>query len=85
MYKRQILYHTPPAKPGAYQFLVIPVFNAAGQLMRVKIQLAEPGERRPKYIPIPQAEKNTAPLVFQNKGVRAWQVVESELDGLLLM
>jgi hypothetical protein len=65
--------------------LVIPVFNAAGQLMRVKIQLAEPGERRPKYIPIPQAEKNTAPLVFQNKGVRAWQVVESELDGLLLM
>lgn len=74
-----------PKRVWILKGLVIPVFNAAGQLMRVKIRLAEPGEKRPKYIPIPQSEKNTAPLVFQDKEVNAWQVVESELDGLLLM
>lgn len=64
--------------------LVIPVFNAAGELMRVKFRVFGAGENRPKYIPLPQAEKNTAPLVLQGKGAAAWQIVESELDGLLM-
>lgn len=64
--------------------LAVPVFNEAGQLMRVKFRVSDPGPRRPKYIPLPQSEKNTAPLVFQDKAIRAWQIVESELDGLLL-
>ncbi len=67
------------------QGLVIPVFNAANQLMRVKIRVANPGQNRPKYIPIPQAEKNTTPLIFQNTELKTWQIVESELDGVLLM
>lgn len=64
--------------------LVIPVFNADNQLMRVKFRVAGAGDSRPKYIPLPQNEKNTAPLVFQDKKLTVWQVVESELDGLLL-
>lgn len=64
--------------------LVIPVFNTAGQLMRVKFRVFGAGEARPKYIPLPQTEKNTAPLIFQDKEITVWQVVESELDGLLL-
>lgn len=64
--------------------LVIPVFNASSQIMRVKFRVSGANETRPKYIPLPQSEKNTAPLVFQDKAITAWQIVESELDGLLL-
>lgn len=64
--------------------LVIPVFNAGYQLMRVKFRVFGAGEARPKYIPLPQNEKNIAPLVCQDKKITDWQVVESELDGLLL-
>lgn len=73
-----------PRRVWIPQGLVIPVFNAAGQLMRVKFRVFGQGAGRPKYIPLPQTEKNTAPLVFQDKKITAWQVVESELDGLLV-
>ena len=64
----------------------IPVFHQDGRLLRVKFRVADPDPpRRPKYIPLPQVEKCTAPLVLEsNAGAAPWQVVESELDGLLL-
>ncbi|MDL2210471.1 toprim domain-containing protein [Desulfovibrio sp. OttesenSCG-928-O18] len=65
--------------------LCIPVFHSDGGLLRVKFRVADPGPARPKYIPLPQAEKNTAPLVLKSSsGASPWQVVESELDALLL-
>lgn len=64
--------------------LCIPVFEG-NTLLRVKIRLAEHGENLPKYIPLPQNEKCTAPLVLHCEGEKApWQIVESELDALLL-
>ena len=66
--------------------LSIPVMTDAGEFLRVKFRV-EPkeGQNRPKYIPLPQAEKCTAPLVLKSRsGATAWQVVESELDALLL-
>lgn len=66
--------------------LCIPVFAATGQLLRVKFRVEPvPGQERPKYIPLPQVEKCTAPLVLPSAAPdAAWQVVESELDALLL-
>lgn len=65
--------------------LCIPVIGFQGHIYRVKIRVADPGPNRPKYIPIPQAEKNTSPMILESRaGHRAWQVVESELDALLL-
>lgn len=65
--------------------LCIPVFHFGGSLLRVKFRVAEPGPSRPKYIPLPQVEKCTAPLVLPSRsGALPWQVVESELDALLL-
>lgn len=65
--------------------LCIPVFHQDGRLLRVKFRVAEPGDSRPKYIPLPQAEKCTAPLVLESRAqALPWQVVESELDALLL-
>lgn len=64
--------------------LCIPVFHEDGRLHRVKIRLAEQGPGRPKYIGLPQEEKNIAPLVLEYPGCRHWQVVESELDAFLL-
>jgi DNA primase len=56
-----------------------------GEVLRVKMRVAqEPGQDRPKYIPIPQAEKCTAPLVLETSSGKPWQIVESELDALLL-
>ena len=65
--------------------LCIPIYHQDGRLLRVKFRVADPGDTRPKYIPLPQAEKCTAPLVLESSaGVLPWQVVESELDALLL-
>lgn len=83
--------------------LCIPVFAASGELLRVKIRLAPApagAPERPKYLPLPQTEKCTAPLVVRSTPTDAaidtptdsvppanstvWQVVESELDALLL-
>ena len=63
----------------------IPVFNAQGQLLRLKFRVADAGAGRPKYIPLPQAEKNTSPLILPAEGPELpLQVVESELDAILL-
>jgi DNA primase len=65
--------------------LCIPVMAVNGEVLRVKMRVAqEPGQDRPKYIPIPQAEKCTAPLVLETSSGKPWQIVESELDALLL-
>ena len=64
----------------------IPVITEKGEILRVKFRVAScPGQNRPKYIPLPQVEKCTVPLVLESfYGASAWQVVESELDAVLL-
>jgi hypothetical protein len=64
--------------------LCIPVFHPDGRLLRVKFRVAEPREGQPKYIPLPQAEKCTAPMALESGASLPWQVVESELDAVLL-
>ena len=68
------------------QGLCIPVISKAGEILRVKFRVSpQEGQNRPKYIPLPQLEKCTVPLVLESKsGSTVWQVVESELDALLL-
>jgi hypothetical protein len=68
------------------QGLSIPVLTREGAILRVKFRVApKEGQNRPKYIPLPQVEKCTAPLVLQShSGASSWQVVESELDAVLL-
>ena len=68
------------------QGLSIPVISRSGDILRVKFRVSpKVGQDRPKYIPLPQLEKCTAPLVLESRsGAAAWQVVESELDALLL-
>jgi hypothetical protein len=63
--------------------LCIPVFRPGG-IARIKIRLDAPTENQPRYIPLPQVEKCTAPLVLEKLPGASWQVVESELDALLL-
>ena len=60
--------------------LSIPVFDSNGSIQRIKFRRPE-GE--PKYIPIPTAPTNTAPMMLQSEAM-PWTVVESELDALLL-
>jgi DNA primase len=68
------------------QGLSIPVISESGDILRLKFRVTpKDGQNRPKYIPLPQVEKCTAPLVLQSPAAAApWQVVESELDALLL-
>ena len=74
-----------PKKVWLPKGLCIPVGTRDGDILRVKIRLApSDDEKRPKYIPVPQAEKCTAPLVLESPGASSWQVVESELDAILL-
>ena len=75
-----------PRRVWIPQGLSIPVMTRVGDILRVKFRVApREGQNRPKYIPLPQVEKCTAPLVREGRsGVSAWQVVESELDALLL-
>lgn len=65
--------------------LVLPVLDAAGDVLRVKVRRPDPGQG-PKYLPLAQPEPPcTAPLVVRGgPGAKAWAIVESELDGLLL-
>lgn len=60
--------------------LVIPIFSLSGKVNRVKFRRPE---GKPKYIPLPTAPKNTAPMVLDT-GAKVWAVVESELDAILL-
>lgn len=65
--------------------LCIPVFAEDGRIQRLKFRLKEPKPHQPKYIPLPQEEKNTAPLVIPARNTNnLWVVVESELDAHLV-
>jgi hypothetical protein len=69
-----------PKKLWIPEGLTIPVFGLSGKVERIKFRRPH-GE--PKYIPIPTDPKNTAPMLIET-GAKAWAVVESELDVLLL-
>jgi len=72
-----------PKKIFIPEGLVIPVIGADGLIRRVKIRRPKPGPHEPRYLPVPSEPKNTAPLVIRT-GARAWAIVESELDAVLL-
>jgi len=75
-----------PKKVWIPRGLSIPVISRKGDILRVKIRVdTSTDPNRPKYIPIPQTEKCTAPLIKEHADSSLpWQIVESELDALLL-
>lgn len=63
--------------------LVIPVLDASGKVQRVKFRRFKPGPKEPKYLPLTSPTRSIAPLILLTSA-KAWAVVESELDAILL-
>lgn len=53
------------------------------RILRLKIRRATVRENEPRYYVLPSEPRNVAPMRIET-GARAWAVVESELDGVLL-
>jgi hypothetical protein len=72
-----------PKKLWLPRGLVIPVYDAAGAVMRIRIRRPEPRyPEKPKYFLVPGSTGQ--PMIFGPSTASAFAVVESELDGMLI-